>query len=240
MKKVLLGLLAVSAVSMAAAPDLNGPATEGGNVFQSNQQGAISVTGTVTSQVPVVKYVVFASENGVDMKDTLNLKEFIFTQTKEATGTGFQGNNDKIYVKRVENGQLSSLTTADNIEFKLNPNNDFVYYNPQNQKWVSLGESVSVYPTQLMAKGDLQTIVSTIPNGIMSLDGKIIFSEGGQAQGRDTIVAGQLEKGEFEIRSVVASIDELDKLTTEQKAAVNNAFAGGKAINGLNILVKLK
>ena len=123
MKKVLLGLLALSAVSMAAAPNLGADATAETNIFQSGQEGGISVTGTViTSDIPVVKYVVYASDDeGTTKEDTLMLSDFLLSQNADVVG--YTTLNPKVYVKRVtgETGKEAyvDLKKEDVVKFAL-------------------------------------------------------------------------------------------------------------------------
>lgn len=80
MKKILLGLLALSTISLAANINLGNDPAENSNIFQTGQTGKIQVQATVKSDVPVVKYIIFANttESLDGAEEVLTLSNFSF------------------------------------------------------------------------------------------------------------------------------------------------------------------
>ncbi len=105
MKKILFGLAAMSTLAFSAGPVLTDSPVTGTNVFQPgiNQTGKITVNGSFTTTVPVVKYVVYASTSdtydGTSESTTLELPAFILSDN--ALSNEFEsGDIPKIYVKK--------------------------------------------------------------------------------------------------------------------------------------------
>ncbi|MGL5723491.1 hypothetical protein [Cetobacterium sp.] len=242
MKKVLLGLLALSAVSMAAAPNLGDDPTAGTNVFQNLQEGAISITGTLTSKVPVVKYVVFASEdNGVTKEDTLMLKDFILATDSTS---GFISANPKVYVKRVVGAagaeDYAELEIGDDVSFKYEA--DSFYSDVNNKGWIAAGGEVkSIHALSLLSKDTLQDAINLtgVPGVVVTTTGTIattnaaaMYKVGMQLHFRSP-VSGELEVAHMTSTSTVPAF------TAPTMTKFDNAFAGGKAITNAKILVKV-
>ena len=116
MKKILMGLIGISTISLAAL-DLGAEPTEATNIFQTGQTGRMLVKGTVSSEIPIIKYAVFASANGTidDTEDVLTLPDMVlsFNSSKNI----LEGTPKKIYVKRVVGGALGNLIETDNVSF---------------------------------------------------------------------------------------------------------------------------
>ena len=240
MKKVLLGLLALSAVSMAVAPNLGDAATAGTNVFQTGQEGAISITGKITSEVPVVKYVVYASTDGTANKeDTLALKDFVLSQ--DASKAGFQGTNPKVYVKRVGGTAgaetYEDLIAGDDVKFKVT--NPDLPNHPGFNVWAAAGGTLSFGATQMLAKTTLQSIVDTIP-------GTTIDAHGNIQKDTKIYLAPKLISFVMNTNGIIETVDPADSnfggpesMNPTDIATVEVAFAGGKAISNAKILVKV-
>lgn len=199
MKKVLLGLLALSAVSMAAPTDLTKPAAAGTTIFEASQEGAIGITGTITSTVPTVKYVVFAStDNGTNKEDVLTLTDFILA--KDATKAGFVGANPKVYVKKVTSNGVTmgtaDLEAADSVGFKLKTA-DFA--DASSTTWLTTG-SYEVSPTALVAKTMLDTLLTDAALTGVTLDTKGNFVDNGVTyEGNKKVKMTNLGAGVLEI-----------------------------------------
>lgn len=165
MKKFLLGLLALSSMSLAANVDLEVTPTENTNVFQTGQLGKIQVEATLMTDVPVVKYVVFASATGdlSDAQDTLVLPSLVLT--RDESKNTFVGTPDKIYVKRVMNGALGELTDTDNVSFLATGFDES--YTSHTADVITLGKTTMVYPmTAFISKTRLAEIATTAYGGV--------------------------------------------------------------------------
>ena len=103
MKKILFGLAAMSTLAFSAI-NLTTPTNET-NTWMTGELGAISVTGTVTSSVPQVQYVVYASTDGnYDANgDVLRLADFVIDANE--LENKFTADNPKVYVKKVNGTQ---------------------------------------------------------------------------------------------------------------------------------------
>lgn len=233
MKKVLLGLLALSAVSMAAPTDLTKPAAPGSTIFEAGTEGAIGITGTITSTVPTVKYVVFASsDNGTNMEDTLALTDFVLAQ--DAAKAGFVGVNPKVYIKKVaSNGVNMSAANLDTTEigkFKLSTP-DFAA--ASSQTWLeAVGGSYEFSPTSLAPKTMLDKIITdnaaTLTGVTVNTKGQ--FEEGGVAfEGNKKVKMTVTENGVLEITHADATQTgatlDVAKVTT-----ILGAFTAGQTI----------
>lgn len=230
MKKVLLGLLAMSAVSMAAVTDVTKPAVGGTDVFQTGQEGVIPVVGKLTSTVPVVKYVVFASEdNGVTMLDTLNLKDFIMSSEASVDG-GFVAENPKVFVKRLNGNTVEELKDTDNVQFnfiagklaaELNgyTNNEFIL----DPGVTSTPRSVALWAES--TKTDLEGLGYRYDGKY----GNLIDADGNMWRSNSRLLLSHTQNGTFELKSVVTG-DE--KTNSDAKfSKLLQYFAGGKSID---------
>ena len=242
MKKVLLGLLALSAVSMAVAPNLGDAATAGTNVFQTGQEGAISITGKITSTIPVVKYVVYASDdNGTTKEDTLILKDFIVSQ--DDSTAGFTGTNPKMYVKRVGGTTgaetYEALEAGDDVKFKLEVDS---FYTGVVPVWTGTGGKIMIEPTGLLSKATLEEIIAASGNStlMVSSAGSIADStEAKHYRGKQLIQFDVIANGEIETKNLAQFAPASSTLDSADLAAVERGFAGGKAISNAKILVKV-
>lgn len=120
MKKVLFGLLALSAVSMAATITGSETATQGTNVWNTTQtHGEIQIKGTITSDVPVVKYVVFAGDS---KESELILPDLLINKNSNGLPVGrFVSTPSNVYVKKVDStGTLQDLDPTEIVSMKTN------------------------------------------------------------------------------------------------------------------------
>ncbi|MGL5413962.1 hypothetical protein [Cetobacterium sp.] len=248
MKKVLLGLLALSAVSMAAEPNLLATPTAGTPVFQTGQEGAIAIEGKLTATVPTIKYVVYASKDGgVTKEDKLVLADFVMSQ-KEIEAK-YTGENPKLYVKRivpalggVETGELNPV---DIVSFKMSGLTGSAW-DTQNQWLNTVGANNNFLPEAMLSRATLEEIITAIgdSNYHISNDwGGIELKDYSKAYRIPNIPEIKVtEKGVLEIGKVKNK--DFDKPTTLTDATVLSkieaALAGGKATNpDLKILIKV-
>lgn len=212
MKKVLLGLLALS---------------------------AISITGKITSDVPVVKYVVYASPDGTaDKSDTLALNDFILSQT--ASKAGFGKTNPKIYVKRVTGASGAeayiNLESGDDVKFKIQGD---AFYTALNSKaWIGNGQSAILSPTALLSKSTLEEIITATKIGFTVNEHGDIMKDVKKYRPMKVVNLQSQANGEFELTSPDATYFG-DQITVAEITAIETAFTGGKAISNAKILVKV-
>ena len=124
MKRILLGLVAMSAISFAAAPDVSVDPADGTNVFSQIQTGHIPVKGKVTSNVPIVKYVVFASTGDgstlTGAESELQLSDFVISSNLSLAG--FVDTNPTVYVRKVIASNTLEVPTAEiGFRIKMDP-----------------------------------------------------------------------------------------------------------------------
>lgn len=248
MKKVLLGLLALSAVSMAAAPNLGAAATAGTNVFETGQQGAITVTGRISSDIPVIKYVVYASTDGTaSPEENLVLPEF--TLTKDVNTAGFAAASQNIYVKRVNGTNYANLEPGDDVEFKLQVDPSYSAVN--NGNWITLNNRVEIQPTALLSRATLGDALNAIKDLAAAGQSPIVTNEGLIAYNTTgkfpaylipkSIEFSQKNRGVLEVKSVDRTIlTNFDQFGDAQYNALNTFFASGKDISNAKVLVRVQ
>ncbi len=249
MKKILLGLLAMSAVSFAAQVNLGATATDGTNVFQTLQQGAISLSGKVTSDVPVIKYVVYASsDNGATKEDVVQLTDFVINH--DTSLAGFKDVNPKVYVKRVTGTTgaevAEDLNPTDVINFKISL--DPSQPTRLSSGWLATSASYSISPLLLLAKADVEAVRDGANAKLGGTDiriedkenvkqGLFTVSDVGYYGGGKLVKFTVTESGILEITN--GDVSEVS-LRKNQLEAINEQFAGGKNIPAnTKILVKL-
>ncbi|MGL5595618.1 MAG: hypothetical protein ACRDDH_16910 [Cetobacterium sp.] len=142
MKKVLLGLLAVSAASIAGELDLSGPAVTGTNIFEGKNIGQMSVTGKIMSDIPLVKYVLFASpDDGATIVDKLELPNYILSQ--DSSKAGLQGQSSKVFIKRVVGGAIADLDPTEvarfSIQTKFSSSPEWLAFTAGKRYWNIIG-----------------------------------------------------------------------------------------------------
>ena len=233
MKKVLLGLLALSAVTMAKPSDLTQSPAVGGTVFEATQEGAIGMSGALTSTIPKVKYVVYASkDNGATKEDVLQLTDFILSQ--DAAKGGFIGANPKVYVKRVVGGTYGELDTAENVEFKINHKDHPHYSTWRNQM-------AGFYPSTLSNKIEIEKILAANP----VLAGFNVNSNDGHIRDKNNqlYLASNIIVIDFESKGVMTVTDinnpDLSQLSPEETRAIEDGFKNGIPMN-VEMLIRVK
>ncbi len=237
MKKVLLGLLALSAVSMAAAPNYGSAATPNTNVFQTGQNGEISLAGKLTSEVPVVKYVVFGSVDGTTAEDTLMLKDFILTQ--DSNSGGFQATNPKVYVKRVNgaNDGFIDLESGDEVAFNVLVDSAYTSANNAGAWIKAVGSNNAMESTSLISKTVLEPLAAALGLTVSEY-GTIVSTDGATTYNSSKYPVFKVESNGVLVVENCAE-NRTSTLTAAQTAAVETAFAGGKAISNAKIIVKV-
>lgn len=256
MKKVLLGLLALSAAAMAAAPNLGATPTAETNVFKTGQTGAISISGTLTSEIPVIKYVVYAATDGgltTAKEDILTLSSYVLSSVPAENK--FSGTNPKVYVKRVAGTGAAStyadLSTSETASFKLQGDPAYTAFNG-SQVWIGEGQTGATFnPTALLAKATLDGILSNLRVVDNSKFGSVIISNDGSLyanNGNDSyfgpldstkfLALSSANKGEAEFVYAPFSL-KLWKVE-EWVNPVLAQFAGGHPMGNAKILVKVQ
>ncbi|WP_407536458.1 hypothetical protein [Cetobacterium somerae] len=171
MKKVLLGLLALSAVSMAAPITneiMNGDGKNNSSVFTPEQTGVVKLKGSMVSEIPVLKYVVYAgaADTTGTLEDTLKLPEFVLSQTAAENIFDAAGAMSDIYVKKITaNGATEAdaptivdLGATEIVSFKVVLDNAFTAI-PGIAAEIKEGGSIELQPTNFYTKGELEAIV---------------------------------------------------------------------------------
>lgn len=141
MKKVLLGLLAMSAVSMAATITGSETATQGTNVWDSSQtHGEIQIKGTVTSSVPVVKYAVYV---GNSKESELILPNILVRKIQSGEAKGlFESKPETIYVKKIDGaGAFQDLEATEVVSVRSNIESGDTNYEA-NTVWLASNNAV--------------------------------------------------------------------------------------------------
>ena len=248
MKKILLGLLAVSAISFAAAPNYGAAVAEGTTIFQTGQSGKIAVTGAVTSTIPVVKYVIFASKDGVTADDTLALSTF--TLSNDVNRNVFEDTNLKVYVKRVNgsNDGFVELSGTDIVEFSLE--RDGYNMNDQNifqNGWIQAGGKLEMLPLALLSDAKVNEIVQQAKASApeLKVDGPFVYKELNatwQAYLQpNTIHFKHTTNGVLEIVADTRTIrQDYNPFEETENKAMETALAGSVASSGFSVLVRLR
>ena len=238
MKKVLLGLLALSAVTMAKPSDLTQAPAAGGTVFEATQEGAIGMTGSLISTIPTVKYVIYASaDNGTTKEDVLQLTDFIISE--DVTKTGFVGVNPKVYVKRVvstgSGETYGELDSAEIVEYKIR----LFDYNDA-YSWKNISSNTFIRPTNLVKKVDLEGIIaknSILTGATISQGGVIVIGNGSYFTKKEIYIRGANGALTFDT-SVEGSGSR--NLTPEQIAAIEDGFKAGLSVGDVKLQIRIK
>ncbi len=194
MKKILFGLAAMSAISFAEAPDLSAPAADGTNLFLESQTGAIPVKGKIMTDVPEVKYVIFASTGDgssiAEAETTLQLSDFVLSQ--ESTKGGFAATNPTVYVKQVGAGNTLEAPAAE-VGFRVKIDSAWVAVTSETifGEFLSSG-NFTIQPGLLMNREKMESILEKIPTDLengeafyMGEFGEIMYEHPTQANYED-------------------------------------------------------
>ncbi len=238
MKKVLLGLLATSVVTIAKPSDLAQIPAAGGTVFEATQEGAIGISGSLTSTLPPVKYVVYASgDNRTTKEDVLALPDFILSQDENKAG--FVGVVPKVYVERIA-GRIGAETYA-----KLDPT-EIVKYGiliPDYSSLVSLGQpsqgTYMISSTALISKKVLEEMITSnnaLTGYTIKNDGRLRHANGTTFESSKIIKLSSPENGVIEIQAIKNSNNSHQPYPTE----LETAFLNGKQISSsIKVTVKV-
>ncbi|WP_407536457.1 hypothetical protein [Cetobacterium somerae] len=207
MKKVLLGLLALSAVSMAAPITneiMNGAPVDRSSVFESGQTGILKVSGNLVSIVPVLKYVVYAGDAaGTEKDDTLTLPEFKLTQSADTNIFDTAGQMKTVYVKRITaNGATAAADptiedlTTEKVSFKVVLDSTYTAIPGINTEIVA-GSAVELQPTNFYSKTELEGLL--LPTATVSVNDKglLATASGETYQTPNSIYGESKANGEF-------------------------------------------
>lgn len=240
MKKILMGLMAVSAISYAA-PDLTGTVE-----FTSENEGKINVVGKVTSTAPVVKYVVFTSADGGITKNTqLTLPDFIVASDENAATKGFATTpTEKVYVKQVKGEEL--VTPEKQVYFAMEF--DPFYTNVSggyalNFQTTDAGELMSFPPTATIAKSWWETAIvgNDKLNTFVQIDDRGVLhdlSTGSAGYwGVQSVLLIVEERGVLAFGEKIVTPD--SRISASIKEGVAEVLAGGVSMSSVAIKVKV-
>lgn len=252
MKKSLIGLFALSLVAYAL-PAYNNP-QNGTTVWETGDTGLIPVTATITSQLPIVRYVVFASndEAGSDIQDSLTLKPY--TITYEAATNIFTEANPKIFVKRVNDGAngFVELQPSDKVSFKIKKEGLTTADTAiSSVNWFTAGKKVQMMATAFLTKSELEEKIKDVPlpSGGKALaiynEGAIVVQMRDSAfpvyTGPNTVTFYHSSNGVLEVisesRTLATNYPIMPKGAT--RSALDAKFAGDNVGNAISIEVKV-
>ena len=148
MKKILLGLTAMSVVSFAAPLDVTKPAAELSNIFQTGQKGKIGVNMTITSSdAPMVKYAVFSADDAsfTNPQDTLTLPTLVLSLDTDKMNFKEANTVKRIYIRRVVGDKITDLDVAEVFRLTLSSfDPSYTAINGKGVETVGAGHSLSV------------------------------------------------------------------------------------------------
>lgn len=238
MKKVLLGLLATSAVSMAAPTDLTQTPGSEKTVFDATQEGAIGISGSLTSTLPPVKYVVYASaDNRATKEDVLALPDFILSQDENKAG--FAGVVPKVYVERIAGGvgaeTYAGLEPSEIVKYGISI--------PDYTALASLGQpsqgTYMISSTALISKKGLEEMIksdSALTGYTIKSDGRFKSPNGNTLESNKIIKLSSPENGVIKVEAVKNANNSHQPYPTE----LETAFKNGKQISSsVKITVKV-
>ena len=241
MKKILFGLAAMSTLAFSAI-DLGSAANET-NVWETGTNGKILVNGRVTSKVPIVKYVAYASADGQYTPDgnELTLPDFIIS-TKSNEG-GFDGAVQKIYVKRVATGDtgVEELASGDDVSFKIDFNS--LGYTSLTSIWLAAGQYVDdgaddeISPFCLIPKTEMESILTNVSG--VGINAFAFITQGSNFyKPTKILMIGSPENGVFEFKDTTYSF-RTPQTSESYINQIETAFAAGKVFTGVPVLVKV-
>lgn len=169
MKKILIGLLAVSATAFSAIT-LDTPAN-GTNVFKPEQEGRIGFEGVVKSLITPVKYVVFANDTDsfTGAESELTLPDILLSQA--AITNMIDGTPSNIYVRKV-NGAQDDVEALGSEKVYFTINFDEAYTGIANRK-IGTNQNIAVAPTALMNQAELAALIAGISGATVNTQGLI-------------------------------------------------------------------
>ena len=243
MKKILFGLAAMSTLAFSAI-NLGSPADKT-NTWMTGDTGAIAVTGTITSAIPQVQYVIYASTDGNYNADGDTLKLSDFVVSSNALENKFIEENPKVYVKKVngdKNG-AEDLSDSDVVKFKVELEPTRTSY---NSSYFGLNGGVTYEATALLTDVVLQDIV----NKCVEMDassgatygfeaGRGVLTNSGKTYFYSIKNGIRFESKEQGVLQVIASqapcANESSKLEAQIKT-IETVLSSGKQITNVKIL----
>lgn len=239
MKKVLFGLLAMSAVAMSAQVNLGNAAATGTNIFEGGQEGVINIVGTLTSTLPPVKYVIFASsDSGTTMDDTLQLTDFVVATNGSTAQSGFKGTNPKVYVKKIVGGAATNLDVGTVVQYKFSGGSkpDLGFSNLLSNN----GREFSVVPTALLSTTQLNSVItrSQVTTGLTADGGYIKDASSNVFVPKDAIFYKMDTDGSMTFTSKVATFTG-QRLSESDSQKLVNSFANGESFSDAKVKVKI-
>lgn len=174
MKKILMGLLAVSAIAFSAI-NMNTPKDET-NVFELGQTGKLLIKSTVKSKLAPVKYVVFADTDGNwsgDEEDIWTLPTILLSQASLLNKFSDDVPLKNVYVKSVNGSSngVEQIPTGKNVKFKVVL--DTQYTGITSNPFGNSGK-FAVNPTALMTAGSLKTLIQGLSGATVNENGEIV------------------------------------------------------------------
>lgn len=229
MKKVLLGLLALSAVSMAVD-------------FQKGTVGELTVTGTLKSEAPQVTYKLYATD-GTTTETELKLPEFLIKERDSLEG-GFKDVPNKVVVKKVVNGVETALTPADNLKFRVQVDPTFTSVNT-DLIWLEGGSSVvkGIPITATLGNTALEKLISDLNTELGSdrvtkdLGWGMIKVDGTAWDASSSLLVSHQTLGELEVTSKVPKSSGVSDIP--EGALIVSQFQGGLPITGVTVQAKV-
>ncbi|WP_407536460.1 hypothetical protein [Cetobacterium somerae] len=174
MKKVLLGLLALSAVSMAAPitnATMNAEGVNETSVFNQGDKGIVKVEGSMVSKVPVLKYVIYAGNaEGTIMEDELVLPDFILSNKIAEAGFDRTVVKNNVYVKKIIANGATEADTPTFGEFEEFETVKFTLKFDSYFSAMELGSEMQLNPTLFMTYSDIRAITTKIFGPEYSVD----------------------------------------------------------------------
>ena len=243
MKKILFGLAAMSTLAFSAI-NLTTPTNET-NTWMTGELGAISVTGTVTSSVPQVQYVVYASTDGnYDANgDVLRLADFVIDANE--LENKFTADNPKVYVKKVNGTQdnVEELLDTDVVKFKIEADPSRTAY---SKDFFTVGGGVTFEATGLLADTTLQEVVdsfNSLSSSTLLIDkaSGMLFVRGDRNYYYRISKGVRFESTEQGILQVVAADAPYaaGAVLGNELPIITGLFSGGKEISNVRILVSV-
>ncbi len=245
MKKILFGLAAMSTLAFSAI-NLKSPTNET-NTWMTGEIGAITVNGTITSAVPQVQYVVYASTTGdYDANgEALQLADFVISQ-KEVENV-FSAENPKVYVKKVNGTQdgVENLLDTDVVKFKIEVEaNRATRYSTD---YFGKGGSLSFEATALLSDATLDEVATSVSSSlgnttiIVEKTYGMFYYRSGSTNYYYYVTNGikfeSTENGVLQVVSAKAPYATGSKMGASQISAMENAFSSGKQLSNVRILV---
>ncbi len=206
MKKILLGLLALSSISLAANVDLRVAPADNTNLFQAGGTGKIDVKATFVTPDTTIRYVIFANtaESLQGAEDVLVLSDFVMEATAGAVSpnAGFSDTNPTLYVRRLSStNTLESLQDTDRMTVRFRSIRAEGQYTSLITDTTSFpADNEGMLPTALLSADNLKKLASA--TGLTLHSGGLWLDDGsGKAIGLKSIKFHMPSNGTVEIKT---------------------------------------